>query len=132
MSLPACGSIHQGHERFSGQSRGKHMQCSLMSLFTNGILHGIACAVNSTDKLIKLGTLLSSRMATETFMTLMNTSGSNRDVMLVIRTVAGVFLEFCITIYQDSRLSGLVIIPLKFHVRQHFLTIVTSRYYYYY
>ena len=30
MSLLACGSIHQGHERFKGQSRGK--QCSFMSL----------------------------------------------------------------------------------------------------
>ena len=31
MSLLACGSIHQGHERFSAQSRGK--QCSfIMSL----------------------------------------------------------------------------------------------------
>ena len=30
MRLLACGSIHQGHERFSSQSRGK--QCSFMSL----------------------------------------------------------------------------------------------------
>ena len=30
MSLPACGSIHRGHEQFSGQSRGK--QCFFMSL----------------------------------------------------------------------------------------------------
>ena len=30
MALFACGSIHQGHERFSGQSRGK--QCAFMSL----------------------------------------------------------------------------------------------------
>jgi hypothetical protein len=30
MSLLASGSIHQGHERFSAQSRGK--QCSFMSL----------------------------------------------------------------------------------------------------
>ena len=30
MSLFACGSIHQGHERFGRQSRGK--QCSFMSL----------------------------------------------------------------------------------------------------
>ena len=30
MSLLACGSIHQGHERFKGQSREK--QCSSMSL----------------------------------------------------------------------------------------------------
>ena len=28
MSLLACGSIHPGHERFCGQSRGK--QCSFM------------------------------------------------------------------------------------------------------
>ena len=30
MSLLACEGIHQGHERFKGQSRGK--QCSFMSL----------------------------------------------------------------------------------------------------
>ena len=30
MSLIACGSIHQGHESFSSQSRGK--QCSFMCL----------------------------------------------------------------------------------------------------
>ena len=30
MSLLSRGSIHQGHERFSGDSRGK--QCSFMSL----------------------------------------------------------------------------------------------------
>ena len=30
MRLLSCGSIHQGHERFSCQSRGK--QCSFMSL----------------------------------------------------------------------------------------------------
>ena len=30
MSLVACGSIHQGHESFSSQSRGK--QCSFMCL----------------------------------------------------------------------------------------------------
>ena len=30
MSLLSWGSIHQGHERFSGDSRGK--QCSFMSL----------------------------------------------------------------------------------------------------
>ena len=30
MSFFACGSIHQGHECFSAQSRGK--QCAFMSL----------------------------------------------------------------------------------------------------
>ena len=34
MSLLACGSIHQGHKRFSGQSRGK--LCSFMSLYFIG------------------------------------------------------------------------------------------------
>ena len=40
MSLLACGSIHQGHERFNSQSRGK--QCSIRSLFEWNT--GIACA----------------------------------------------------------------------------------------
>ena len=33
MSLHACGSIHQGRERFSGQSRGK--LCSSLSALLN-------------------------------------------------------------------------------------------------
>ena len=47
MSLLACGSIHQGQKRFSGQSRGK--QCYNLWIYSSGIVR----AVNSAGKLIK-------------------------------------------------------------------------------
>ena len=48
MSLRSRGSIHQGHERFSGDSRGK--QCSFMSL--SALLTAQAISVDKWDSTI--------------------------------------------------------------------------------
>ena len=48
MSLLSRGSIHQGHERFSGDSRGK--QCSFMSL--SALLTAQAISVDKLDSTI--------------------------------------------------------------------------------
>ena len=48
MSLFACGSIHQGHERFGRQSRGK--QCSFMSL--SALLTAQTISVDKWDSTI--------------------------------------------------------------------------------